>query len=390
MKTKRYSYLLLMGHISTDINQGALPALLPFLIAEHGLSYTSAAGLVFASNLVSSVVQPLFGHLGDKMENPKLMCLGVLLASGGISFMGFFDNYWALFFSAMATGVGVALFHPEASKLAAYVSGEKKGEGMSIFAVGGNIGFAVGPVVCSALMLGLGMRGTAVFVCQGAAVAAILLMKVKAIHSAAMVQKTVAEEQAGDGRKDNWPAFTLVSLSMFCRAIVGTCLNTFVPLFWVYVLAQSVASGNVHLTVLAASGAIATLLGGRLADRIGFKRIIMICSISAVPLLFLFTFNRSPLVATVLIALVGLAMSGCHSTLVVMGQSFLPNRLGLASGVLYGLTVSVGGIAAPGVGMIADNFGIPSALLVLSVIGVLALVFSSLIPRLPGDGISGR
>jgi FSR family fosmidomycin resistance protein-like MFS transporter len=314
----------------------------------------------------------------------------VLLASGGISLMGFLDNYWALFFAAMASGVGVALFHPEASKLAAYVSGEKKGEGMSIFAVGGNIGFAVGPIVGSALVLGVGMRGTAAFICQGAIVSAILLAKVKTIHAAAMEQKTAAAEQAGEGQKDNWPAFTLVSLSMFCRAIVNTCLNTFIPLFWVYVLAQSVAAGNARLTVFAASGAVATLLGGRLADRIGFKRVIMICSIAAVPLLFLFTFSRSPLAATVLIALVGLAMSGCHSTLVVVGQNFLPNRLGLASGVLYGLTVSVGGIAAPGIGMIADHFGIPHALFVLSVIGVITLVFSALIPKQPDDAVGER
>jgi FSR family fosmidomycin resistance protein-like MFS transporter len=258
---------------------------------------------------------------------------------------------------------------------------------MSIFAVGGNIGFAVGPIACSVLMLGIGMHGTAVFMCQGAVVAAILLMKVKTIHAAAMKQKTAAAELREEAQKDNWRAFTLVSLSMFCRAIVNTCLNTFVPLFWVYVLMQSVAAGNAHLTVFAAAGAVATLLGGRLADRIGFRRIIMICSIAAVPLLFLFTFNRSPFIATILIALIGLAMSGCHSTLIVTGQSFLPNRLGLASGVLYGLTVSVGGIAAPGVGLVADHFGIPSALLVLSVVGALALVFSALIPKLPDDGI---
>jgi FSR family fosmidomycin resistance protein-like MFS transporter len=322
------------------------------------------------------------------MEKPQLMCLGVLLASGGISLMGFFSNYWALFFSSMATGVGVAIFHPEASKLAAYVSGERKGEGMSIFAVGGNIGFAVGPIVCSALMLGIGMHGTAVFVCQGAVVALILLTQVKKIHSAAMKQKTVSDAQAGGGRKDDWPAFTLVSLSMFCRAIVNTCLNTFIPLFWVYVLVQSVAAGNARLTVFAAAGAVATLLGGRLADRIGFKRVIMICSVTVTPMLFLFTINRSPLAATVIVVLIGLSLSGCHSTLVVTGQSFLPNRLGLASGVLYGLTVSVGGIAAPGIGMIADNFGIPSALLVLSFIGALALIFAALIPKMPDDGIS--
>ncbi|MDR0518602.1 MAG: MFS transporter, partial [Clostridiales Family XIII bacterium] len=363
MKTKRYSYLLLMGHISTDINQGALPALLPFLIAEHGFSIASAAGLIFASNLVSSIVQPVFGHLGDKIEKPQLMCLGMLLASGGISLMGFMDSYWAMFFCAMGGGVGVALFHPEASKLAAHVSGENKGEGMSLFAVGGNSGFAVGPMVCSALMLAFGIHGTAAFIIIGVVTAAILMAKVKVIQSAAHEQKEIALAAQSGEQRDDWPSFMKVAMAMFCRSIVGTCLNTFIPLFWVYVLVQSAASGNVQLTIYSATGAVATLVGGRLADRIGFKRVVMICSIAAVPLLFALAMTRSTLVGGILIVLTGVFLNGCHSTFVVMGQGFLPNRLGLASGVLYGLTVSVGGMAAPGVGAIADHAGVPAAML---------------------------
>jgi len=385
MKTKRYSYLLLLGHISTDLNQGALPALLPFLIAEHGFSYASAAGLIFASNLVSSIVQPLFGHLGDKIEKPQLMCLGVLLAGGGISLIGFMDNYWAMFFCAMLTGIGVALFHPEASKLAAYVSGENKGEGMSIFAVGGNIGFAIGPIICSALMLLLGMHGTAVFFVMGIAVTSILMTQVKSIHAAALKQKEIALAAQSGERRDDWHSFMKVSLAMFCRSIIGTCLNTFVPLFWVYVLAQSVAAGNVHLTVFSVMGAVATLVGGKLADRIGFKRIVMICSVTSVPLLFMLALTRSPLIGTIMIVLIGLFLNGCHSTLVVIGQSFLPNRLGLASGVLYGLTVSVGGIAAPGVGFIADTHGIPAAMFTIACVGAAAMLFAILIPRSPDE-----
>jgi FSR family fosmidomycin resistance protein-like MFS transporter len=301
--------------------------------------------------------------------------------------MGFSDNYAVLFFLAMVTGIGVALFHPEASKHAVYVSGENKGESMGTFAVGGNIGFTIGPIVCSVLLLTFDLKGTLGFIVLGIAMTTILLVQIPHIQAAGdenRIQRSSPEFE----RKDDWPSFVKVSLAMFCRAIIGTCLNTFITLFFIDVLKQSVAAGNAMLSVFAVSGAIATYFGGKLSDVVGFKRMVVICSIAVVPFLFLIVFTRNPIMAVILGIVIGLSLSGCHSTLIVMGQSFLPNRLGLASGVLYGLTVSVGGIAAPGIGMIADNSGIPSALLVLSFIGALALLFAIFIPRLQGDGIT--
>jgi FSR family fosmidomycin resistance protein-like MFS transporter len=378
-KISPYSYVLMLGHIATDINQGALPALLPFLIREYGLSYTSAAGLVFASSLVSSIVQPVFGHLGDKVEKPRLMCLGVILASLGIGMMGFFQSYIALFMLAMLTGIGVALFHPEASKQAVYVSGDSKGEGMGTFAVGGNIGFTAGPIICSVFLLNFGLKGTVGFIAVGIAMTAILFVQIPHISAAGNRQR---EKMSSPEFKldDDWPAFIKVSLAMFCRAIVATCMNTFITLFFIDVLMQSVATGNAMLSVFAVSGAISTYFGGRLSDAVGFKRIVMIFSIAVVPFLFIFVYMRDPVTAAIVGALISLTLSGCHSTLIVMGQSFLPNRLGLASGVLYGLTASVGGMAAPVIGLAADNYGIPAGMFIIACIGAAALVFCAMIP----------
>jgi FSR family fosmidomycin resistance protein-like MFS transporter len=381
IKVSRYSYILMLGHIATDINQGALPALLPFLIKAHGLSYASAAGLVFASSLVSSIVQPLFGHIGDKFENPRLMCLGVILASAGIGMMGFFDDYIILFLLAMVTGVGVALFHPEASKHAVYVSGENKGESMGTFAVGGNIGFTFGPIACSVLLLTFGLKGTFGFIVIGIAMTVILLLQIPHIQAAGednRIQRSSPEFR----QKDDWPAFVKVSLAMFCRAIIGTCMGTFVTLFFIDVLKQTVAAGNAMLSAFAVAGAIATYFGGKLSDVVGFKRIVVICSIAVVPFLFLIVFTRNPVMAVIVGIMISLTLSGCHSTLIVMGQSFLPNRLGLASGVLYGLTASIGGMAAPLIGLVADNHGIPAGMFIIACVSVVALLFALMIPNM--------
>jgi FSR family fosmidomycin resistance protein-like MFS transporter len=383
-KVSRYSYVLMLGHMAADINQGALPALLPFLIAEHGLSYASAAGLVFASSLLSSVIQPVFGHLGDKVEKPWLMCLGVIIASLGIGMMGFFSNYIALFSLAMLTGVGVALFHPEASKHAVYVSGENMGESMGTFAVGGNIGFTLGPIVCSALLLIFGMKGTAGFIAIGVVMTVMLLMQLPHIQAAGQKNKDMRSSPEFY-RKDDWPSFIKVSLAMFCRAIIGTCLGTFVTLFFIDVLHEPVAMGNAMLSIVAVAGAVATYFGGKLSDVVGFKRIVMICSIAVVPFLFAIVFVRSTGLAIVIGVMTSLALSGCHSTLIVMGQNFLPNRLGLASGVLYGLTVSVGGMAAPLIGLVADAHGIPAGMFVIACVGLVALVFAALIPNVQNE-----
>ncbi|MDR2458387.1 MAG: MFS transporter [Clostridiales Family XIII bacterium] len=177
----KYNYLLLLGHVGTDINQGALPALMPFLIQEYSLSYAKAAGLIFACNLISSIVQPLFGHLGDKMHKPQLLYLALFLSGAGISLMGFVHSYLALFISAMISGVGVALFHPEGSKLANMVSTGEKATGVGIFSVGGNIGFALGPIIVVVALAIFGMKGLIAFVLITILTSLLLFLNMKGL-----------------------------------------------------------------------------------------------------------------------------------------------------------------------------------------------------------------
>ena len=152
--------LLGITHVVDDMNQSALPALLPFLIAERGLSYTAAAGLMLFASLASSVVQPAIGHLADRRPMAWLIAAGVFLAGGGLALAGAMPDYWSIVACVAVSGLGIAAFHPEAARFANYAAGAKKATGMRWFALGGNVGFALGPLLLTPLLVAFGARGT--------------------------------------------------------------------------------------------------------------------------------------------------------------------------------------------------------------------------------------
>lgn len=382
-KVRKHSYIIMMGHFCVDMTQGALPALIPFLIAAHGLSYTAATTLVFAGNFISAISQPIFGYLGDKVERPWFMCLGMILSGIGISLLGIFDKYFLLCVATFIMGIGTSLFHPEASKLATFVAGNRKSVGMSIFAVGGNLGFVVGPIITSVLLLTVGIHGTVLFLVPVLIITIIISRYLKDFsHFSAEHAKSVSEKvDLGDDVEDDWKGFTIVSLLMFFKSIVATSLNTFIPLFWIGIFATSIKTGNINLSIYAAAGAVGTLSGGWISEKIGVRRIYLICGIALPPLLFLFNLNSSPAIATVLVILISFAVSGAHSVLIVKGQSFLPKRIGMASGVLLGLTVSMGGVVSPIFGKISDTYGLNAAMLTIACVSLGVMVMSLLIPN---------
>lgn len=381
MKASRYTYLTMMGHLCTDINQGALPAILPFLVTSKGISYAAAAGLVFAANCVSTVVQPLFGYLGDKFSRPWFMALGVFLAGVGLSVVGYLESYWAIFFAVSVSGIGIAIFHPEGGRVSNLVSGEKKGTGMSVFAVGGNIGFAIGPVITTAALNAWGLKGTA------ALLVPVTLMAIAVLSCSGRIQKITSRDTEAEKKQtqivgtDDWGGFWKVNSVMLCRSIISYGLTTFVPLYWIGVLMQTKASGNAKLTLFSLAAAAATLIGGRMADRFGFNRVVRFGYTLLVPLMLFFALTKNVLFATALLVFIAFSLNGPHSTMVTLGQGFLPNHVGLASGISLGLTVSAGGMTAPGIGWIGDRFGLSYSMYAMIAISVVAMVCAYIVPK---------
>src|SRR5436305_8698501 len=166
--------VLSSGHMFTDIAQGSIPALLPFLIVQDHLSYAAASALVLAATISSSIIQPLFGHVSDRLSLPWLMPLGPALGGLGVALAGLASTYGLTFAAVVLSGVGVAAFHPEGSRFANYVSRARRASGMSLFSVGGNVGFALGPVVMTPALLAFGLHGTLLVLVPTSLMAAVL------------------------------------------------------------------------------------------------------------------------------------------------------------------------------------------------------------------------
>ncbi|WP_371381249.1 MFS transporter [Sporomusa aerivorans] len=386
----RFLWLLSAGHLFADLNQGALPAILPFLIAEYNLSYAAAAGLVFAASFVSSVVQPLFGYFADKSSKPWLMPGGILLAGCGLAAVGFLSNYWLIFAAVTVSGVGIAAFHPEAARMANKVSGEKKGTGISIFSVGGNAGFALGPVITTASLLFWGLKGTLILIVPAAIMAAIIAAQAGRLQEFQTVGKKTGDIRDAAVEKDEWAPFSRLTVVIFCRSIIFYSLNTFLPLYWINILQQSKAAGGSALTILFMIGAVSTLFGGQLADRFGYNKIIRIGFVALLPFLAVFTMVNNVALATILLIPIGMTLFAPNSPMTVLGQKYLPNRLGLASGVTLGLAVSVGGITAPMLGWFADKYGLPLAMELVTYLSIIPAVMAFTLPAPQSDTATGR
>ncbi len=370
---RRYIWLLLAGHLFTDLNQGALPAILLFLVTEKGLNYAAAAGLVFAENFVQSIVQPFFGHFADRISKPWLMYIGVLVAGLGLAATGLFTNYWSIFAAVSISGVGIAAFHPQAARIANRVSGEKKGAGMSIFSVGGSMGFALGPIITTALLLIWGLKGTLILIVPAIAMAIMLASQAKNFQAFLKQPQPQEETKHTAGAKDEWVPFAKLNVILFCRSVVNYGLNTFLPLYWIIVLLQSKAAGGTALTILFTFSAIGNLTGGWLADRFGNIRIIRIGFALLLPVLLIFVAVRNVPAATLLLIPVGVLMAVSFSPMIVLGQKYLPDRIGLSGGVTLGLGISMGGILAPVLGWFADKHGLASAMHLVAYVSVLAV-----------------
>ncbi len=378
MKTKNLQYLIMLGHTCDDINQSALPALLPFLIAAYGFSYTKAATILLVANILSAAIQPLIGLIGDKKECPWLMAVGALLACSGTAVVGLAGTDLLIYVGAAVTGLGAALFHPEAGRLANLAAGKDKASGVAIFSVGGNIGFVLGPLFVAGAYLAFGLPGMALFLIPGIFSFIALLSQNKAFCA---LSDTAREQRAQQGGTDDVGGFVTCATSLSCKSIISSGLTTFIPLFFMSVLACTESFSSAMLSLYSIAAVVGTLVGGRLGDKWGYKRLLLITFIGLVPSIAVFALSRSVPAAIALMFLISFASSLSFSSGTVLGQQFMPQHLGTASGIIFGLTVSLGGIASPFLGMAGDAWGVPAALYICAVIGLIGIVLTTFIPK---------
>jgi FSR family fosmidomycin resistance protein-like MFS transporter len=374
------------GHLATDLAQGSLPALLPFLKAEFDLTYTMASALVLAATISSSLIQPLFGLWSDVRGALWLLPAGVGLAGVGMALAAAAPSYPLTLLAVLAAGVGVAAYHPEGSKFASYASGSRRASGMSFFSVGGNIGFALGPVYASALILTLGLKGGLLIALPGLAVATGLVLVLRYLASFA------PDESPGERRaaaaKTETRGLVLLLVVVGLRSVAHMGLFTFIPL-WEIHNGHGEAYGTFVLALFLFAGAVGTLLGGPLADRFGRRPVLRGSFIAATPLILVYVLVGGP-IGVAAVTLSGACVIGTFGVSLVMSQEYMPGRVGMASGLSIGLAIGLGGVAALVLGALADTVDLETAVLATAIGPTLALRVSFLLPPAPARHMVGR
>jgi MFS transporter, FSR family, fosmidomycin resistance protein len=366
--------LLGAGHLCVDLCQGAVPALLPFLAADRGYSYAALGALVLFSTVGSSIVQPLFGLLSDRFARPWLMPVGLAMAGTGIALAGPAPTYALTALAVVISGLGVAAFHPEGAKFAGLASRERQGRGMSLFSVGGNAGFALGPLLTTPLVLLFGLSGTLALGVIPLAAAVLIARELGRLR-----ELEGSSEAVTAGGHDDWGAFSRLGGMIALRSGVYFGLQAFIPAYFISELSTSKAGANAALTLMLAMGAVGTLVGGGLVDRWGARTVLVGTQVLLLPLLAVLPLAGAA-GATALLGLVGFVTIASFSVTIVLGQAYLPSRMGLASGITLGLAIGLGGVAATALGVVADHAGLHAVLWVIAFLPVPALLLSLSLP----------
>lgn len=380
MKLPRPLFGLVAGHFSIDFWQGALPALLPLLHTERHYSLAANGTVLFAFNFASSVVQPLFGFASDARPRPWLMPAGIFFAGVALALFGVVENASVILALAVVGGAGVAAFHPEAVRLVRDVAAaDARTTALSWFNIGGALGFAIGPLTAGALCAWLGLRGVVWLVVPLVAMVAYS-WQVAGGHAVRAATEKAAKKNAGP---DRWGGFALASVAVICRSIVYFGLSTMVPLLWLRGAGHTAGGASMLVAALFGASVIGQFAGGRLGDRWGNHQTIALGFALQIPALFFLSRAENPAVLIALTALAGGFMSVPGSSLLALGQDFLPGRIGLASGVTVGLAITAGGMLAPWMGALADRHGAAAVLGGLAWVPIAAVLAMLVVAQLP-------
>lgn len=346
------------GHFAADFASGSVPAMIPFLTARFDLNYALAAVLLLAVTVSSSLVQPLFGLWSDRRGVLWLIPGGIALAAVGVGGAAISPLYPVVVVLVFAGGLGIAAFHPEGAKFAAYASGPKRASGMSYFNVGGNTGYAIGAFATGELVVWLGLVGGLVAMVPVLFASMLIARELPRLSRLTPVRGSGAHDSGADDRR----AMTLLGVVIALRSVPWFALLAFVPL-WVVAHGHSKSDGNRLLFLMLLAGAIGTLVLGPVADRVGLRRTLVVTQAAIAPLILAFIYIGG-VVGVISLMLVGVCVVGTFGVTMVLSQLYLPRHVGMASGLSIGLAMGIGGIAAVVLGAVADAVDLRLALTV--------------------------
>ena len=349
------------GHLINDTLQSLLPAIYPLLKQSFGLSFAQVGLITFTFQLTASLLQPLVGSYTDHRPRPYSLATGMGLTLGGLVLLARAPSFHAILAAAALVGTGSSIFHPEASRLARLASGGRHGFAQSVFQVGGNFGSALGPLL-AALVVAPHGQASVLWFTAGAVLGIILLGAVGRWYrghlEAARGRPAVHRPAVGalPPRRVAWSLAILIAL-IFSKYFYLSSLTNYYTFFLIAKFGVSIAGAQIRLFFFLAAVAAGTLIGGPIGDRIGRRRVIWASILGVAPFTLLLPY-AGPGATILLTVVIGLILASAFPAIIVYAQELLPGKIGLISGLFFGLAFGIAGIASALLGRLADHTSI--------------------------------
>lgn len=363
------------AHLLNDSIQAIITASYPMLKSAFSLNFTQIGWIALIYQLTASLLQPWIGLYTDKHPKPYLLPVGMVITLLGIGLMAFATNFSMLLIAAALIGVGSSTFHPEASRIARLASGGRFGTAQSLFQVGGNTGSALGPLLAAAILIPNGQYAFAWFILL-AGLAVWVLLRVtrwRITHASALLAASAKRSVSVLNPKQITRAIIVICILLFAKFIYIAAISNYFTFYLIERFQLSIQTSQLYLFAFLGSVALGTFFGGPIGDRIGRKAVIWVSFLGAIPFALMLPYANLTWTA-ILVMFVGLIISSAFSALVVYAQEAMPGRVGMISGVMFGLMFGISGLGAAGLGHLADLYGIHWVYQLCSFLPLLGLV----------------
>ena len=366
------------AHLLNDLIQQAIPMMYPVFKKTLNLSYTEIGLITFVLNLTASFLQPIIGLYTDVKPKPYSLPLGMCFTLVGIICLAYAANFYMILVSVCIVGIGSAVLHPESSRVAYMASGgsKKRGLAQSIFQIGGNTGSAIAPLIVAWLIVPKGQEGI-IYLTAFAILAIIIQSRVsiwyKNYLSNRSKKKTAIADTHNLSRKKVVGALTILIVLIFSKFVYVSSITSYYTFYLKNTFDLTVEQSQFYLFIFLVSMAIGTFLGGPISDRFNRKHVIWFSILGTAPFALLLP-HANLFWSGVLCVLVGLILSSAFSVILVYAQELMPGKIGMVSGLFFGLAFGMGGIGSAILGYVADKTSIDFAFRIASVLPLLGLV----------------
>lgn len=371
-------FLVCLGHFLNDGIQSVIPAALPILRDAHGLTFTQVGLITLVIQVTSSLLQPLVGLTTDKHPTKYMLAIGMCCTLVGLVALSQASVFASMLLAVAFLGFGSAVFHPEATRIAQFASGGRKGLAQSVFQVGGNAGMALGPLAAAFVVIPYGQASIAWFGIA-AGLAAVVMLRVGTLAAARQRRQVLRNTKIRTISRPLTVLFVVLFLLMFSKQVYIACLQNYLTFYLIDTFGMAISASQYVLFGFLAMSAVGTIAGGPLTDRFGSRAVILFSILGAAP--FTLLIPHVGLQTFVFLALaVSFIMSSAFSAILVCALNAAPNHVGLVSGVFFGVSFGMGGIATALFGSAADAMGLQSVFTVIAFLPLIGLA-AFLLPK---------